>query len=479
MKRVGAFLLAFLLLLSYSIPVYACDEERSKTHVSEILFGDEMTSYASNENAKMLLNALYLCCEQSDNQGQTKIDFLKKQKVSKVPTIDKINVRHSSLMECAHIAWDSEFQSDKQIRINRKKVLQNTVNKVFGFGGLFGGNKDKSNSMAAMLYYSHILSDYLADDPGDTEINYKGENISSYCGQAFVEINGGQPTFSSYQKKSTKSYSTYSKLDGLGRSGVAFALLGKDTLSSSDSRQNIGNIKPSGWNQAKYPGLVNSDPAYIYNRCHLIAHQLDGNDGENNLITGTRYLNETGMKPFEDKVADYINKTGNHVLYRATPVFEGDNKLASGVQLEAYSVEDKGEGICFNVYCYNVQPGIDINYISGRNEKIDEMYEASAVIPFAIYNPSDDNPDLIYEMRKHLEILFAPKKGAKSSNYTALMNEIDSIASEARSLGKLGEKPAQTYLKMKNCEYRFFQTLKTYVPALLKNEKYYKSAFGK
>lgn len=482
MKRFWTFFLAIVLLFANSVTTYACDEKQSKHRVAEILFGDDALSYSSDENAKMLLDALYLCCEQSDSQGKDKIDYLKNKKVSKIPTVDDINIKNNELIECSHISWEYEYLYNKKVRDNRKKLLQNTVNKVFDFGTInnwFGSETGKCNSFAALLYYSHILSDYLADDPEDTETSIKGRTVSSYCGQAYIEINGGRPSFSASQKKITESYVSFSSLDSLGRCGVAFAVLDYDTMPPSNSRQDIGMIKPSGWNQEKYPGIVNSDPAFLYNRCHLIAHQLAGNDEKNNLITGTRYLNETGMKPFEDQVAQYIKNTNNHVLYRATPIFDGDNKVASGVQLEAYSVEDAGKGICFNVYCYNVQPGIDINYISGKNELADKIYDVGNAIPFAVNNPSDDNPDLIYEMNKHLEILFGDQKDSNSSIYTMLMGDINSIAYEARSLGKIDEKPAQKYLKMKECEYKYFQTIKMYVPMLLKNEDFFNKTFGK
>jgi DNA-entry nuclease len=139
-------------------------------------------------------------------------------------------------------------------------------------------------------------------------------------------------------------------------------------LMPTEERESIGSVKPTGWNQNKYPGIVDSDPPYLYNRCHLIGFQLTGeNANEKNLVTGTRYMNVEGMLPYENMVADYIYATGNHVLYRVTPVFEGANLLCSGVQMEAYSVEDSGAGICFNVYCYNVQPGVVINYEDGSN----------------------------------------------------------------------------------------------------------------
>lgn len=189
--------------------------------------------------------------------------------------------------------------------------------------------------------------------------------IPEYSDEPYVIINENEPDFSK-EDKSTESYEFYSELDGLGRCGVAMANLGED-LMPTEERGKIGQIKPSGWQTIKYD---NVDGKYLYNRCHLIGFQLAGeNANERNLITGTRYLNTEGMLSFENLVADYIRETGNHVLYRVTPVFEGANLIASGVQMEARSVEDDGEGICFNVYVYNVQPGIMIDYATGESRK--------------------------------------------------------------------------------------------------------------
>lgn len=480
MKRFLSILLSIVVVISSALPVYACDENQNNTYVTQILFGDNALSYGSDENVKILLDALYLCSEQSDNQGQDKIEYLKQKKVRSIPNLKKLNIKNNALEECSHNFWEYEYKNDLSAQENRKKVLQNGVNKVFDFGTFnnwFGSRRGKCNSFAALLYYSHILSDYLADNPSNTETSINGREISSYAGQAYVEINGGRPSFTAEQKKYTKSFYELSPLDSLGRCGVAFANIGSDLLAPPGSRQNIGNIKPSGWNQQKYDGVVNSEPAYLYNRCHLIAHQLIGVDTENNLITGTRYLNETGMKPIEDDIVKYIQETNNHVLYRATPVFSGDNKVASGVQLEAYSVEDNGKGICYNYYCYNVQPGININYSTGENSLIDSTLGNDDMIPFAVSNPSDDNPDLMYEMNKHLEILFKEQKKSSSGNYNMLIGDINNISYEARKIVRSDEKDGTKYLKLKKCEYEYFEALKTYIPLLLKNEKFFKSAF--
>ena len=185
--------------------------------------------------------------------------------------------------------------------------------------------------------------------------------VPAYSGSPYVVINNNIPYFTE-SDYTTNSYEYYSDLDSLGRCGVCVASIGKD-LMPTEERGSIGSVKPTGWHTVKYD---NVDGKYLYNRCHLIGYQLSGeNANTKNLITGTRYLNIQGMLPFENMVADYVKETGNHILYRSTPIFEGNNLLASGVLLEAYSVEDKGEGICFNVYCYNVQPDISIDYATG------------------------------------------------------------------------------------------------------------------
>ena len=187
------------------------------------------------------------------------------------------------------------------------------------------------------------------------------EDIPEYSGQIYVTINDNMPYFEE-SEYTTEAFEEYSELDNLGRCGVAYANICKEIL-PTEERGDISDVKPTGWVQAKYEG------EYLYNRCHLIGHQLAGEDAnELNLITGTRYFNVSGMLPFEDQVAEYIEKNiDNHVLYRVTPVFEGDNLLATGVEIEAYSVEDNGLGVCFNVFVYNVQPGINIDYKTGES----------------------------------------------------------------------------------------------------------------
>lgn len=188
-------------------------------------------------------------------------------------------------------------------------------------------------------------------------------DIPAYAGKEYVTINENKPYFTEY---STESFESYSELDALGRCGTAFACIGRDLMPTVE-RGEIGSVKPSGWHTIRYDTSVIKD-YFLYNRCHLIGYQLTGeNANEKNLITGTRYLNIEGMKPFEDRTADYIERTGNHVMYRVTPMFEGNNLVAAGVRMEGWSVEDYGEGICFHIFVYNVQPGITIDYATGES----------------------------------------------------------------------------------------------------------------
>ena len=227
----------------------------------------------------------------------------------------------------------------------------------------------------AMLYACRFLADTEQDVPynnpvenGSAETTITPDDIPAYSGEPYVVLNNNEPNFTE-KDLTTESYEYYSDLDVDGKCGVVVANIGED-LMPSEERGSIGRVKPSGWQTVKYD---NVDGKYLYNRCHLIGFQLTGeNANEKNLITGTRYMNVEGMLPFENMVADYVKETGNHVVYRVTPIFEGDNLVASGVQMEAKSVEDDGEGICFHVYVYNVQPGIEIDYATGNSQPATE-----------------------------------------------------------------------------------------------------------
>ena len=210
--------------------------------------------------------------------------------------------------------------------------------------------------MIAAVYFIWL---YNAEPPTIIDL----DNIPEFSGTPYVEVNGNVPYFTETDM-TTHSYETYGLLDYLGRCRVAEACIGKD-LMPTEERGKIGQIKPSGWQTVKYDFV---DGKYLYNRCHLIGYQLTGeNANRQNLITGTRYMNTEGMLPFENMVADYIKETGNHVLYSVTPIYEGDELVARGVLMEAKSVEDDGKGICFCVYVYNNQPGVKIDYRTGKS----------------------------------------------------------------------------------------------------------------
>ena len=190
-------------------------------------------------------------------------------------------------------------------------------------------------------------------------------NIPAFSGSPYVIIDDNKPSFTD-DEITTRAYEHYSELDLLGRCGMVEACCGKELMPAKDEdRGSISSVTPSGWVQAQYSFV---DGTYLYNRCHLIGWQLTAeNANEKNLIAGTRYLNIEGMLPFENMIADYIKETGNHVMYRVTPIYKGNDLLPSGVHMEGYSVEDNGKGISFNVYCYNVQPGVTIDYATGRS----------------------------------------------------------------------------------------------------------------
>lgn len=221
--------------------------------------------------------------------------------------------------------------------------------------------------LSGVLVLSLLLSGCELGLPQENQqasaVSVSLEEVPAYSGSPYVELDGNLPGFS-LEERTTDSFETYSTLDALGRCGPAYACIGQDLMPTED-RESISSVRPTGWMQAEYSFV---DGGSLYNRCHLIGFQLTGeNANEENLITGTRYMNVEGMLPFENMVADYIKETGNHVLYRAIPIFEGENLVASGVVMEAFSVEDEGEGVCFHVYVYNVQPGVEIDYATGES----------------------------------------------------------------------------------------------------------------
>ena len=223
-----------------------------------------------------------------------------------------------------------------------------------------------SSLLLLVLSAVMIWEAFFSMIPVNRDASFLLADIPAYTSSPYVEVNHNIPFFTEEELQSDE-YESYSELDYLGRCGPAMAMIGIDMM-PTQKRGSISMVKPTGWHLAKYDFI---DGKYLYNRCHLIAYELSGeNANVQNLITGTRYMNVVGMQPFEDKTAWYILRTGNHVLYRCTPIFEGDNLLATGVLLEARSIEDHGEGICFNVFCYNVQPNIKIDYHTGDHQLV-------------------------------------------------------------------------------------------------------------
>lgn len=233
---------------------------------------------------------------------------------------------------------------------------------------IFSGGKGKGKSLSPMKFVILLIVAigsfiYYHYGPGAAPHAVSVNDTPAYNGHPYAIVNDNVPLFSA-DELVADSYEFYSQLDGLDRCGYAMACIGSDLMPTED-RESISSVKPSGWVQAQYDFVEGKS---LYNRCHLIGFQLTGeNANERNLITGTRYLNTKGMLPYENMVADYVKETGNHVLYRVTPIYAGDDLVASGVQLEAWSVEDQGDGICFHVYLYNVQPGVVIDYATGES----------------------------------------------------------------------------------------------------------------
>lgn len=270
-----------------------------------------------------------------------------------------------------------------------------------------------------------------------TKINLS--EIPEYSGTAYTVINNNIPNFSA-SELTTKGYEKYSSLDSKGRCGVAIASCGIEIMpADGEERESISSIKPTGWIQAKYSGISGG---YLWNRCHLIGWQLSAeNANKSNLITGTRYMNINGMLTFENMVADYIKETNNHVAYRVTPIFEDDNLVCSGVQIEAYSIEDDGEGICFNVYCYNVQPGITINYATGSSSDSGKNDDSSNSSNNKSNNTSSNNTSNNNSSDSQSggsEMVWIPQSGSKYHSYSScsnMKNPSQVSKSDAESMG--------------------------------------------
>ena len=245
-----------------------------------------------------------------------------------------------------------------------KKTLIMIIGVLLCLSGFMGCSStyDPSTDSKGQSVEDSNSNNILLTNP-NTNDDISISNIPEYSGEDYIILNNNIPNFSD-SDLTTTSFEEYSPLDSLGRCGVAFANIGTDIM-PTEKRESISSVKPSGWKSAEYPTDVIKGK-YLYNRSHLIGFQLTAeNANERNLITGTRYFNATLMLPYENMVADYIKETNNHVLYRVTPVFKGNNLVATGVQIEAKSVEDNGEGIEFNVFIYNIQPGITIDYVTG------------------------------------------------------------------------------------------------------------------
>ena len=227
--------------------------------------------------------------------------------------------------------------------------------------------------VAIVLVFVMLAGAFLIKGSREQQERYDAvtqEVDASVTSAPYTEAEGNIPHFPETDMQA-EPFVRYSELDGLGRCGEAYALLSKDMMPADKTREPMTEFKPSGWHTVKYPELI--EDRYLYNRCHLIAYAFTGEDAdERNLITGTRYLNVTGMLPFEEQVMRYLERTGNHVLYRVTPEFEGEELVARNVRMEAFSVEDKGEGVCFHVLVHNVQPGIKIDYLTGESSLVED-----------------------------------------------------------------------------------------------------------
>ncbi len=271
----------------------------------------------------------------------------------------------------------------------------------------------------------------------NTEVELPNDYIASvndvpaFSESPYIAIRNNEPDFEN-QELVTKSYETYSELDALGRCGVVMACIGTDIMPTED-RGSIGQVKPTGWHTVKYDFV---DGKYLYNRCHLIGFQLTGeNANERNLITGTRYLNIEGMLPFENMIADYVKETENHVIYRVTPIYDGNNLIARGVQMEGYSVEDDGEGICFNVYAYNNQPGVVIDYATGESRLDDGT------------SFENNEPDTNTDKKKYVLNTSSKKIHLPSCSSVGTMSENNKkISNESRN-----ELISKGYSPCKNC----------------------------
>lgn len=473
-RRLLAGLLTLLLLAGGPVTALACDEAQSNAYLTELLLGQQKESYESRADMELILDALYLCSMQWGTVGEDRLEKLKKARLSGVPSPESIRLSEEALYACSHNRWDFVSAEHSEAQSLRRDLLRRSLTKVFDFGWFqehFQRDRGQIDDLAALLCDVHILADYLADDPRDTEFSAKGYDIPAYSGAASREINGGIPDFTEEQKQSTTPFKNYSELDRYGRCGEGLTCIGPEVLKAIPPRADIGSILPTGWDQKSYDRIMPTGEP-LYNRCHLVAHSLGGMDTEWNLVTGTRYLNEA-MAEYERAVADYIRETGGHVLYRAVPVYVGSNLVVSGIHLEAYSLEDQGKGICFSRYFYNVQPGVDIDYKTGSSQMADLTLAGHEMLPFALSGASGEAPDLMYEIQDRLGRLFAGQKDTAA--YSRMMDELDGVADRARNV--TGDKSWQVYGNLKVCQHEYMGILLDYVPELLSREPFYREAF--
>ena len=473
MKTIGKLILAVVILIVPfgTVTVNACDEASSDSILRQFLFDGSNETVTESDRYKLLNDAVYLCCEQADQDGSTELKYVNDHILFDV-SMDDISVSDEQLFEASHTPWTYQSETVGEVQKKRKDLLRKIVNKTFEFGFLshfFNVTNEQSDSLAAVLYYFHILSDHLQYDPSENYAAVNGTAIPGYTGDKVFVISD-RPDFTEEQLKDTDSFYDYAPLDELDRGGTATARIGYAEIAEHrerDKRQ-LSNIKPTAWSSTMYPDIITSEA--LYNRCHLIAHSLGGLADQRNIVTGTRYLNEA-MDKYENDIADYLRiHTDNHVLYRVTPVYDGDNLMVSGIQMEGYSIEDNGKGICFNVFCYNVQPGVTLNYRNGGNYVSDEIYYNETIIPFVTYD--ENEPDLITELVHYLGILF--KDQADSEEYRSLMSELDNIRFEARLLAGSDVKPARRYVKTQEYEHDLYVVLKTRLPGLFAKEKFFK-----
>ena len=286
-----------------------------------------------------------------------------------------------------------------------------------------------------------IVSDRIYKSYNMTKSILENIDIPVYSGKASVQINGNKP-FWTESEYTTEEFEEYSELDSIGRCGVAYANISDATM-PTEERTEIGMIKPTGWHTVKYQDVI--DDRYLYNRCHLIGYQLAGeNANELNLITGTRYLNIVGMLEFENTVSAYVEETNNHVLYRVTPIFEGKDLVAKGVEIEAWSVEDKGAGICFNVFCYNVQPGIEIDYATGdswlsensfQNESVDVNYSDESEKEETTISNQTDEEVRVYILNVNTKKFHLPTCSSVDSMSDKNKKEVEGTVDEMKAQG--------------------------------------------